>query len=232
MRRRNSLTNATSQSSRRHVAVDPIEACILQRERVSRISSQCFVTAFPRQNNFDPFPGKFGDEVQGDTGRPHNRFVFVPDEFGKRSEEVFATDEHLMVNGVQVLGNSTGIGELTVAALCVTDRECLYRFATNLCHECSDCTGINSSAEKNSERHIAHQMTLYGAFQQVAIALHVISFIAHTFVSAAGKIPKLLHVDLSAVINLESVARHELANSGIKRFLAGQVPECEVFGKS
>ena len=100
----------------------------------------------------------------------------MPNEVWERVEEILLAEKNLVMNRVQMLGDDTGIRQFAVGIFGVAHGKSFDRGAADLGHQRRHRTGVDATAEEDSERNIAHQVTANGLLQQVAIGVDVIAF--------------------------------------------------------
>src|SRR6478672_4276529 len=81
----------------------------------------------------------------------------MPNQLWQSVEKLLHADQYFVMIGVECPGCLTGILELTVGSLAISDREGLYFLCNHPLHHSGDRTRIDSAAEKHAERHVAHQ---------------------------------------------------------------------------
>src|SRR5690348_7418466 len=110
-----------------------------------------------------------------------------------------------MVNRIEMLSNLAGIGKFAVTLFRIPNRKCFNRLLSNFAHQGSDRAGINSAAEKNAERNVAHKVTADRLLEHLAVFGNAIS--ACAFVPGARKIkvPVLFGLKIPLLIDFEPV---------------------------
>src|SRR5581483_2355383 len=92
-----------------------------------------------------------------------------------------------------MLGDRARVRKFTVSMLRVANGKCLHRFASDFRHESSNGAGIDAAAQKDAQGNITHQVTVDSAFQQVTVALDVVSlllrFIEGPNIAGRGSLP-------------------------------------------
>src|SRR5580698_3183804 len=113
-----------------------------------------------------------------------------------------------------MLGDLASVCLLALSFFAVTHREGFNRLAPHFLRQGRDHTGIQSAAEEDAQGHIAHQVTGYGPFKQVAIALHVIITWALNCICGIGQVPILRDLQFSGLADFQSVAGKKLLDAG------------------
>ena len=130
-----------------------------------------------------------------------------------------------------MLGDYAGVGQFAVRIFGVTHGKSFDRSAANFCHQCSHGAGINAAAEKDAERHIAHQMAAHRLLQHLPVGLDVVTLRLWRFGLRYRQIPIALNSDLPARVNFHPMTGHEFANSGVESLFFGEISEGQIFGK-
>ena len=159
------------QRGRLHPAADPaaesrgrersiglIHPEIQQSPRIARVASEGLVTPLPGENNRHPFARQPRDKIKRNAGRPHQRFVFVPDQFRQRFEELLAAEPHFVMVRADMAGDLSRVTQLAELFFAVANRECLNLVAANFRGQGRNRAGVQPATEKNSQRHVAHQV--------------------------------------------------------------------------
>src|SRR5262249_20977637 len=122
----------------------------------------------------DALPRQTSYKIERNAGGPGNWFVFMPNELWQRIEKFLLGEEHFMVNRVEVLCHLASIRKFAVVLLGVPDRKSFNRFSPNFGQQGGNRAGIDSAAEKNAQRHVAHQMTADRLLQYLAVFRNII----------------------------------------------------------
>ena len=172
------LRNPRRRIARNQAAIGAIHGRIFQSESVARVAGQGFVGALAGQHHCHSFARQPGDKIKRNARGPHDGLIFVPDQVRQSTEKILLADQHFMMPRVDVIRHGAREGQFAVRLLGVADGKSLDWLAPHFCHQRRDRARIDAAAQKHAERHVAHQMAIDRAFQQFAIALDVIIFIA------------------------------------------------------
>src|ERR1035438_2326000 len=204
----NEIADMAPNTARDEATVDTVESKILEDERITGVSGQCFIAAFPGKNYFDAFASQLSDEEKRNAGRPDDWLVFMPNKVGESAKKIFAADEHLVVYRIEMLGHSPGVGQLAVGLFGIPDRKCLDGPAPDFRHQCGDGARVEAAAEKYAERHIAHEVALHRSFEQVAITFDVVALIVRLLFGTQLQIPVLLDAWVATLVYFEPMSGH------------------------
>src|SRR5712691_7791176 len=121
-----------------------------------------------------------------------------------------------------MLCDSAGVRKFAVAVLRVTHRKGLDPIFPETSHDRSDGAGIESSAQKDTERHITHQVKPDCLFKQIAKLFDIFGFTERLLSRMNLEIPILLkpgHGSFVVQIHYQTVTGHESAHTLKHRFI-------------
>ncbi len=123
-----------------------------------------------------------------------------------------------------------GIRQLAVSGFLVTDSKCFHRFGPHAFHQRGNCTGVNTAAEKHSERDIAHEAHLNGLLQTLS-ALANPSLVRFPLRGRRLRhVPILLDLcSTRSGVHGQGMAGHEFPNAFKQSGVAAHVTEGQIF---
>ena len=131
------------------------------------VAAEQFVRSLADQGYFDILPRALRDKIHRDDGRSRNRFFQTFHDLWKRSFKFGLVKLHRHMPSAQKGGCLRCIGQLVIfEALSVADGVCRPRAAL-LIHQRQEQARVKAAAEKDSDRHVAEQMTLNRASVQL-----------------------------------------------------------------
>ncbi len=153
----------------------------------------------------------------------------MPDQPRQRIEKVALTDQHFVMHRIQMLRHGTRIRQFAVSLFRVSHRKSFNRRLADLRHQRRHRARIHTAAQKNSQRHVAHQMAAHCLLQQFAVRLHVIAFVARRLGARRVQVPILLDLDFAVFVQFQPMPRLQLADPLIKSFFPREISKRQIF---
>ena len=117
------------------------------------------------------------------------RFIFVPDQTRQRCEELFRTDDDLVMIGFVSVGDEARVFELVSFAFGEGDGKSLDRLADHAAHHCGNRGRIDASGKKHSERNVGHQPQTHRLAKQLRPLFDVSLVVANLVVFRKINVP-------------------------------------------
>src|SRR5206468_11951260 len=102
---------------------------------ILRVTAEQFVASVARKHDLHVPAGKLREQEKWDLGRFSDRLVSVPREARQRAQEIFASDDELVMVGAVSLGDETSPPPLIVDALAEPDCERCHGTGPCLAHQ-------------------------------------------------------------------------------------------------
>src|SRR6267378_7139393 len=155
----------------------------------------------------------------------------MPDQMWERAKKILFADLYFAMLRFDVVGHHAGKRQLAVSLLAVADRKSFDRLAANLRHKGCNGAGVEAAAQKNSQRHVAHQMAVDRAFQQFAVSLNVMTLVLRFVRGRNVQIPVLPDLGPPIQADFHRVPRRSLGKPVLAGMAAGRKPKSREFGK-
>ena len=154
------IPHVPAQAPRRNRPVRAAETRVPQRHAVPVVAEEQFIGAFAREHDLDVLASQPRDEIERDTGRKCNRFVFVPHQLGERVEILLGRHDDVAMLGADRPRREARELELVGVALEKTDRECTDRLFDRSRNEGRQRARVETARQEHAQRHVAHQMAV------------------------------------------------------------------------
>src|SRR5258708_19592981 len=136
-----------------------------------------------------------------------------------------------MMIRLDVLRNFASVAEFAEGFFAIADCECLDSIPAHLTRDRRDCAGIESSAEKYTERHVAHQVRVHRTFEQFTVSLDVILSRLRCPINTGRQVPITVDCRFALFRHYENVSPHELSNSGEHGFRSVNISERKILAQ-
>src|SRR5271165_1753346 len=80
-----------------------------------------------------------------------------------------------MMNSIQMLGDDPGVGQFAVGLFRIAHRKSFDGSAPEARHQRGHGARIQPAAKKDSDGHVAHQVTANSTFQEIAVSARVVT---------------------------------------------------------